>query len=312
LPRNRSYEDIGQLPLVRNQALKRAQGKASYGWRQEAAVGEVFPDRRALYDAEVHRQLRAGICGTVSQGGAESVVVSGGYKDDQDFGDVIIYTGHGGRDRNTKQQIEDQDSTDPGNAALLKNIMTGLPVRVIRGAGGDSRYSPPEGYRYDGLYSVEEYWTTKGKDGFRVLQFRLERLKGDGDVGRSRNVSPDQWEPVANDVYQDRRISESVMHAHDYECQVCGTFLEVPGGMRYAQTLHLRGLSAPHYGPDVPGNILCLCPNDRMLFALGSFVIDDNFHVIDEDGEIVSDLRMNRKHHIHLDYARYHRSLHRG
>jgi hypothetical protein len=30
--------------------------------------------------------------------GAESIVVSGGYKDDNDFGDVIVYTGHGGQD----------------------------------------------------------------------------------------------------------------------------------------------------------------------------------------------------------------------
>ncbi|MCO5990113.1 caspase family protein [Actinoallomurus spadix] len=314
LPRKRSYNQIGQLPLVKNQGIKKNSrvSIAAFGHQYRGIeVGAVFPDRRSLYDAHIHRQLRAGICGSAARGGAESIVVSGGYKDDQDFGSVIIYTGHGGRDQDTKQQVKDQDPTDPGNAALLRNIVTGLPVRVIRGAGGDPNHSPPVGFRYDGLFSVGEYWTTKGLDGFRVLQFRLEQLQSDGGIGRSRNVAPNQWELVSNDVYQDRRIAESVMRVHDYECQVCGIFLEIPGGMRFAQTLHLRGLSAPHHGPDIAENILCLCPNHRMLISLGSFVINDNYAVIDEDGEVVGDLRVKRNHRVGLEYIRYHRALHR-
>ena len=31
-------------------------------------------------------------------GGAESVVLAGGYVDDEDYGDVVLYTGAGGRD----------------------------------------------------------------------------------------------------------------------------------------------------------------------------------------------------------------------
>jgi putative restriction endonuclease len=37
--------------------------------------------------------------------GAESIVVSGGYKDDKDFGDVIVYTGHGGQDGKGNQVV---------------------------------------------------------------------------------------------------------------------------------------------------------------------------------------------------------------
>jgi putative restriction endonuclease len=39
-----------------------------------------------------------GIHGTAKEG-ADSIVVSGGYVDDRDMGDVIIYTGEGGNDR---------------------------------------------------------------------------------------------------------------------------------------------------------------------------------------------------------------------
>jgi putative restriction endonuclease len=46
-------------------------------------VEATFPDRRALLEAGVHRQLQAGIAGSAAEG-ADSIVVSGGYEDDDD------------------------------------------------------------------------------------------------------------------------------------------------------------------------------------------------------------------------------------
>ena len=55
-------------------------------------VGKTFADRRALHDANVHRGLMRGIAPRGS-----SIVLSGGYVDDEDFGNLIIYTGEGGK-----------------------------------------------------------------------------------------------------------------------------------------------------------------------------------------------------------------------
>ena len=66
--------------------------------------GSTYRDRRELYDAGVHRKLQGGIAGTGGEG-ADSIVLSGGYEDDEDYGDEIIYTGEGGRDINTGSQI---------------------------------------------------------------------------------------------------------------------------------------------------------------------------------------------------------------
>ena len=106
-PQKRDRNTAGQLALVRNQAC-RSTGRAVMGYGQPVGVEEkaIFEDRRELHKARIHRPLQAGICGTADRGGAESIVVSGGYKDDQDYGDVIIYTGHGGRDSNTGIQVE--------------------------------------------------------------------------------------------------------------------------------------------------------------------------------------------------------------
>jgi putative restriction endonuclease len=57
--------------------------------------GSTFANRDELLAAGVHRQKMAGIAGTQADG-ADSIVVNGGYEDDEDRGDIIIYTGHGG------------------------------------------------------------------------------------------------------------------------------------------------------------------------------------------------------------------------
>lgn len=102
-------------------------------------VGALFASYADLNQAKVHTQTQAGISGSQTEG-AESIVVSGGYEDDQDFGDEIIYTGQGGRDASGKQ-IADQTLTR-GNLALAKNELEGLPVRVIRGAHKGNQFAP--------------------------------------------------------------------------------------------------------------------------------------------------------------------------
>jgi putative restriction endonuclease len=83
-----------------------------------------------------------------------SIVLSGGYADDIDEGELIVYTGEGGRDPNTQRQISDQQLTR-GNLALARNFIEGNPVRVNRGSTLDSKYAPLSGYRYDGLYRID-------------------------------------------------------------------------------------------------------------------------------------------------------------
>jgi hypothetical protein len=56
--------------------------------------GTLFEDRAELRESGVHRPIQSGISGSQTEG-AESIVLSGGYEDDADHGDVIIYTGQG-------------------------------------------------------------------------------------------------------------------------------------------------------------------------------------------------------------------------
>ncbi|MEU7004743.1 YDG/SRA domain-containing protein [Nonomuraea sp. NPDC046570] len=317
VPQKRESNFAAHITLVRNRAhksQKRFKVKEFYGPIEGIRSGTIFDSRRALHNAGVHRPLQAGICGTAERGGAESIVVSGGYKDDEDYGDVIIYTGHGGRDPNTGVQVMDQSADDSGNAALIKSIMTGLPVRVIRGSGGNERFSPPTGYSYDGLFTVADYWTKRGVDGPTVIQFRLEQID-DGSPKKttahhlSRKLPPGRREEIAPGVYADRLLATELKQVYNHACQVCGTVLEVPGGLRFAATVHIRGLEQPHLGPDSKANMLCLCPNHRDLFKYGAITIEDDFSVIDQtDGEPIG--RLMLKHDIDRGHIQYHRQHH--
>lgn len=82
-------------------------------------VGTPFKDRRAVADAGVHRPLMAGISGS-GENGADSIVVSGGYEDDLDLGDEIVYTGQGGNDPNTGKQAGRRPDTGPGESSAIQ------------------------------------------------------------------------------------------------------------------------------------------------------------------------------------------------
>lgn len=89
-----------------------------FGTPDGIRVGKQFIDRRELHDLHVHRPLQAGISGTKAEG-SDSIVVSGGYVDDEDHGDWIIHPGHGGNNPSSGRQIAHQSIDAPGNAGSL-------------------------------------------------------------------------------------------------------------------------------------------------------------------------------------------------
>lgn len=279
----------------------------------DVQVGQWFPNRRAAHEAGVHRPTQAGICGTKATG-AESIVVSGGYRDDRDYGDVIVYTGHGGRSPETKKQVADQTLEDPGNAALVTSYLEGLPVRVIRGAHTGSPHAPTHGYRYDGLFRVASYGSTLGMDGFLIWQFRLEALQPADTAATSAAEAEDQpaAEPTARRATTVQRIIRSstvtrqVKEWHHDCCQICNVTLAVPGGA-YTEGAHIQALGAPHNGPDVTDNVLCLCPNCHVLFDAGALVLTDELTVM-SGHTVIGALRTDPRHSIGIAYVRSHRA----
>jgi predicted restriction endonuclease len=82
-----------------------------------------------------------------------------------------------------------------------------------------------------------------------------------------------QPERVRQETYRilrDTALARTVKESHQYRCQICGQTLRIGDNTPYAEAHHIMPLGTPHNGPDVRGNILCVCPNDHVLLDYGA------------------------------------------
>jgi predicted restriction endonuclease len=69
-----------------------------------------------------------------------------------------------------------------------------------------------------------------------------------------------------------------------------------------------RSLGTPHNGPDILENLLCLCPNDHVLFDPGAIYIEDALEVRESGSDTsLGALRLRRGHTLNRNYLAYHR-----
>jgi putative restriction endonuclease len=177
-------------------------------------------------------------------------------------------------------------------------------------------------YRYAGLYRISRYWAEPGKSGHRVWRFRLEELPEIAELTERESPPLDLFtaattvseptsaygpaprrETTTLRLVRDTAVTRRVKALHDYRCQVCATQLRSAAGP-YAEAAHIRPLGAPHHGPDVLANVLCLCPNHHVLFDLGSFGIAEDGQLLGLPGHLVR----HKQHVIEPAFLAYHRA----
>lgn len=275
--------------------------------------GAWFASRMDASRAGVHRPPMHGISGTGASG-ADSIVVSGGYEDDEDHGDVIRYTGHGGQQG--RKQVRDQSPLDGGNAALRTSMLEELPVRVLRGPDRRSDYAPASGYTYSGDYRVTDSWMGVGRAGFKMVFFTLELLPYQGaanlieEIG-SRVAAEARYATVsALRRVRERQVREQVMAMYAHRCQICDFQIVTATGKPYAEGAHIRPLGLPHQGDDHVRNMLCLCPNHHKQLDLGDLVITADLRARRTlTGEDLGALTIHPRHGIHAEDVDFRRSL---
>lgn len=269
-----------------------------------------FIDRKLMMNDSFHRNWAAGIDGNAKEGTA-AIVLSGGYEDDLDLGDEIIYTGAGGNKNGI--QIENQSWDNRGNAGLLKSMNEGLPVRVIRGHQHKSNHSPKKGYSYAGLYNVIDAWEETGKSGYKICRFRLiynglnTRRKSLEELTLDYNTTEKKRKSsTVVRVVRDSNKARAIKKLYNYKCQVCGFSIKAKNNF-YAEGAHIKPLGKPHNGDDNINNLLCLCPNHHVMFDKGAFSIDKDFQLI---GEESGQLTVNPEHIINTNNLTYHKKIH--
>ena len=235
--------------------------------------------------------------------------------DDEDFGEVIVYTGQGGNDPTSGRQVADQ-SLERGNMGLAISSDQGFPVRVARGAGGDAAFSPASGYRYDGIFFVAEYWSEVGKSGHRVWRFRLVKDQAPEPENPPGGPAPegnrDSRYSTVQRVVRNTAVTQWVKERYGFACQICGQRIETSSGL-YAEGGHIRPRGRPHDGPDSVENVLCLCPNDHVRLDRGVLVISDDLHVIERATDrVIARLRLVPEHRPAARHLTYQRELWEG
>ncbi|WP_412461145.1 HNH endonuclease [Pseudomonas sp. SC11] len=99
---------------------------------------------------------------------------------------------------------------------------------------------------------------------------------------------PDRVETTMSRIIRDSLLSRRIKQMNDYKCQLCRHSIKLPNGLGYAEAHHLQPLGSPHDGPDIEGNVICLCPNCHVELDYGirSLRMEDITivagHVIDE------------------------------
>ncbi|XP_016512786.2 histone-lysine N-methyltransferase family member SUVH9 [Nicotiana tabacum] len=186
VPHRKTRGDLKACQVLREHGLWMNRDKRIVGAIPGVFIGDVFFFRMELCVVGLHGQVQAGIDYVpASQSSnrepiATSVIVSGGYEDDQDGGDVIIYTGHGGQDKLSRQCMHQK--LECGNLALERSMHYGIEVRVIRGFKYEGSASGKV-YVYDGLYRIVECWFDVGKSGFGVYKYKLVRIENQEELG---------------------------------------------------------------------------------------------------------------------------------
>uniref|UniRef100_UPI00321657BB YDG/SRA domain-containing protein n=1 Tax=uncultured Draconibacterium sp. TaxID=1573823 RepID=UPI00321657BB len=206
---------------------------------------QCFSSKAEVKTAELHRFKVCGIDDNNGEG-ASSVLISGGCKDDEDWGDYIIYTGHGGTDSKTKKQVEDQSWDAPGNKGLVISEQKQLPVRVLRSSKHKSAFSPTSGYKYGGLYKVVDHWEEQGRSGFMVCRFKLvkeeildkdyEAVIADGSMVllKSQDGSS-KWFSIGVDAPNAQRINETSKMAQLLSAKKVGESIDFGSGFEVVE-----------------------------------------------------------------------------
>ncbi|KAL6548264.1 Histone-lysine N-methyltransferase member suvh2 [Orobanche gracilis] len=185
-PHRRTRADLKAAAVMRERGLWLNRDKRVVGYIPGVEIGDVFFFRMEMCVLGLHGQAQAGIDYVpISQSSngepiATSVIVSGGYEDDEDAGDVVVYTGHGGQDKHGRQ-VEHQ-KLECGNLALERSMNYEIEVRVMRGFKYEGSVSGKV-YVYDGLYKVIETWFDVGRSGFGVYKFKLVRSENQEEMG---------------------------------------------------------------------------------------------------------------------------------
>lgn len=146
-------------------------------------VGDIYYFRFEMILVGLHVQVMSGIDTITNNNDKErlaiSVVYSGKYGNNMEDDDpnILYYNGQGGNNGKSDQKLEG------GNLGMERSMHKSNPIRVIRGIPMKSiNGASGKIYVYDGLYEIDEFWSSRNDEGFKCIKFKMVRKSGQPEV----------------------------------------------------------------------------------------------------------------------------------
>ena len=122
-------------------------------------------------------------------------------------------------------------------------------------------------------------------------------LQASSDQVKNGKEDPQRRYSHVSRIIRDSAVSRMMKRWYGHKCQICGNTITLPDGRHYVEAHHIRPVGRPHDGPDVPGNILIVCPNHHAMLDFSAIALK------------IGDLHLHPKHHVLPDSIEFHNSL---
>jgi hypothetical protein len=126
---------------------------------------------------------------------------------------------------------------------------------------------------HQGISSIQGYINKQRLDKARVNDllppYNIELLASDIQDADDPSIR----ETIVRRYIRDTAATRALKQLHENKCQICGLALPMGDGT-YSEAHHIRPLGEPHLGPDIPSNILILCPNHHAQCDFGAITLE--------------------------------------
>ncbi|MEY7847910.1 HNH endonuclease [Natrarchaeobius sp. A-rgal3] len=189
-----------------------------------------------------------------------------GYEDEFDDDGTFYYTGEG--------QVGDQ-SLDRGNKALRQHQQDDRELHVFE-KDSDGLVT------YIGQYVYESHeWETlpdKNGDDRQGIKFTLRPIEdidtATGVVLPEGDQNPKRVKTTRSAPQRNDKLVRDLKQIYNHTCQLCGDRRLQGTDIGYSNGHHIKPLGKGHGGPDVPENLIILCPNHHDDFDNGMLTVN--------------------------------------
>ena len=121
----------------------------------------------------------------------------------------------------------------------------------------------------------ENFLLFQGKGNY-ALNLEYEEITGEAPSFAEKGLeSPKTRRVMRNVRLRNTFLGAEIKRRYAQLCQVCRKRIPLVG-KDYCEAHHLKPLGSPHFGPDVIGNIVIVCPNHHVMFDYGALTIIPN------------------------------------